>query len=246
MKVVLVTGGSKGIGLETVKVFVSKGYTVIACARSRKTWDRNVLSNTSLSDVDFQTVDLSDKHQIQNLFSYITSKYKRLDIAINNASPKLKSNGIFSEIDIEDLYSTLMTDLWSHTLCLKYELQLMSKGSSIINISSINGFRPTPSAAMYSAAKHGLEGLTRSVALEAIKDGIRVNSVAPGVTWTPRWEERQASQNSNIRSEVESAVPIGRFAEVIEVVNAIEWLSSNKASYIVGHTLVVDGGISLA
>lgn len=246
MKIVLVTGGSKGIGLETVKTFVSKGYKVITCARSIATWHEVLVTNPNLSGVDFQAVDLSDKKQIDNLFAHVSAVYERLDIAINNASPKIESEGIFSEVSVDDLYNTLINDFWSHTLCLKHELQLMSKGASIVNISSINGIRPAPNAAMYSASKHGLEGLTHSVALEAIKDGIRINSVAPGVTWTPRWEERQASNNPNIRSEVESAVPMGRFAETAEVVNAIDWLSSEKASYVVGHTLVVDGGLSLA
>lgn len=246
MKVVLVTGGSKGIGLETVKVFISLGYKVITCARSLETWHEVVLLNPELSEVDFQTVDLSDNKQIDTLFSYISSVYKTLNIAVNNASPKLESSGPFAAVAVDDLYKTLVSDLWSHTLCLKYELQLMSKGAAIVNVSSVNGIRPTPNASMYSASKHGLEGLTRSVALEAIKDGIRINSVAPGVTWTPRWEERQASQNPNIRSEVESVVPIGRFAKASEVVDAIEWLCSEKASYIVGHTLVVDGGLSLS
>lgn len=245
MKVVLITGGSKGIGLAAVKTFVAKGYKVITCARSIETWQGVIISNPNLSAVDFQVVDLSDKKQIIRLFSHIKSEYERLDIAINNASPTLKSGGKFSDVAVDDLYDTLINDLWSHTLCLKYELQLMSKGACIVNISSINGIRPTPSAAMYSASKHGLEGLTHSVALEAIKEGIRINSVAPGVTWTPRWEERQASQNQNIRSEVESSVPMGRFAEPKEIMNAIEWLSSDKASYVVGHTLVVDGGLSL-
>ena len=97
---------------------------------------------------------------------------------------------------------------------------------------------------MYSAAKHGLEGLTRSVALEAIQNGIRVNAVAPGVTWTSRWKERETS-NPNIREEVEAEIPIKRFAIESEIVNAIEWLCHTKSSYVVGHTLVVDGGLSL-
>ena len=245
MKVVLVTGGSKGIGLETVKTFVAKGYKVITCARSIDTWRDVIISNPDLSIVDFQAVDLSDRKQIDELFSHISSVYGQLDIAVNNASPKIRSEGKFIDVAVDDLYDTLVNDLWSHTLCLKHELQLMSKGASIVNISSVNGIRPGPNAAMYSASKHGLEGLTHSVALEAIKDGIRINSVAPGVTWTPRWEERQTSQNPNVRSEVESAVPIGRFAKTTEVMNAIEWLSSEKSSYVVGHTLVVDGGLSL-
>jgi NAD(P)-dependent dehydrogenase (short-subunit alcohol dehydrogenase family) len=97
---------------------------------------------------------------------------------------------------------------------------------------------------MYSAAKHGLEGLTRSVALEAIQHGIRINAVAPGVTWTSRWEERKNS-SPNLREDVEAQIPIKRFAIESEIVNAIEWLCSAKSSYVVGHTLVVDGGLSL-
>ncbi|MCO4759139.1 MAG: SDR family oxidoreductase [Oceanospirillaceae bacterium] len=245
MKKVLVTGGSKGIGLETVKTFVAQGYTVITCARSIETWRGVILSNPELSGVDFQPVDLSDNSQVDNLFYHIKSAYGALDIAVNNASPTLGSVGKFSEVDVDSLFKTLVSDFWSHALCLKHELQLMSKGAAIVNISSVNGIRPTPNASMYSASKHGLEGLTHSVALEAIKDGIRVNAVAPGVTWTPRWEERQAAQCSSIRSEVESVVPIKRFAVPSEIVNAIEWLCSEESSYVVGHTLVVDGGLSL-
>jgi NAD(P)-dependent dehydrogenase (short-subunit alcohol dehydrogenase family) len=98
---------------------------------------------------------------------------------------------------------------------------------------------------MYSAAKHALEGLTRSLALENIAQGIRINAVAPGVTWTPRWDERQLEVPS-IRDDVSAVVPMERFARPDEIVDAVEFLISAKSSYIVGHTLVVDGGLSLA
>ena len=98
---------------------------------------------------------------------------------------------------------------------------------------------------MYSAAKHGTEGLTHSVALEAIKKEIRVNSVAPGVTWTPRWQQRMTDENSDLKEKVENSIPMKRFATPEEIVNAIEWLSSEQASYVIGHTLVIDGGMSL-
>jgi NAD(P)-dependent dehydrogenase (short-subunit alcohol dehydrogenase family) len=113
-----------------------------------------------------------------------------------------------------------------------------------VNISSVNGVRPTPGAAAYSAAKHGLEGLTRSVAVEAIAKGVRINAVAPGVTWTPRWEAR-VNQGKVDRKEIEKIVPIQRFAKPDEIAAAVLWLLSSEASYVVGHTLVVDGGLSL-
>ena len=96
MKTVLITGGSKGIGLEAVRLYASKGEQVITCARTMENWDDVTAMNPELSGVDFQVVDISDREQVEALFDYLTSEYGRLDIAINNASPKLESNGQFS------------------------------------------------------------------------------------------------------------------------------------------------------
>lgn len=245
LKIALVTGGSKGIGLETVIRFQELGYQVITCSRDTSVWDKAVKAHPNLSSVDYFTVDISSVEQVEAFFESVHDKYECIDIAVNNASPKLESNGSYENVETHLLYDTLVQDFWSHALCLKHELRLMDAGACIVNVSSINGLRPTPNASMYSASKHALEGLTRSVALEAINRNVRINAVAPGVTWTPRWEEKEID-NANIKSEVSDVVPIKRFAEAREVVDAIEFLSSDKASYIVGHTLVVDGGISLA
>ncbi|MFH0263931.1 SDR family NAD(P)-dependent oxidoreductase [Vibrio barjaei] len=244
MKVALVTGGSKGIGLHVVLRLVNQGYKVVTCSRSKEAWSSALAEYPELSSVDYHSVDISDEHQLNQLFSYISNQYGKLEVAVNNASPALVSRGQLSEVDTPLLKETLQVDFFSQALCLRAELQLMKTGASIVNVSSINGLRPTPNASMYSASKHALEGLTRSVALENIGAGIRINAVAPGVTWTPRWEERQI-ESPNVRSEVSAVVPIKRFGNVDEIVNAIEFLLSDKASYVVGHTLVVDGGLSL-
>lgn len=244
MEIALVTGGSKGIGLYTVLGLVNSGYKVITCSRSQATWLEAIKTYSDLKSVDYLQADLSKEDELKRLFEYIKTEYGRLDVAVNNASPQIASLGNFHEIDDALLKGTLDIDFWAQAQCLKCELNLMQEGASIVNVSSINGLRPTPSASMYSASKHALEGLTRSLALENIKRGIRVNSVAPGVTWTPRWEET-ALTNPNVRSEVSEVVPLKRFGHIHEVVNAIEFLLSSKASYIVGHTLVVDGGLSL-
>lgn len=245
MKVALVTGGSKGIGLYAVLRLVKQGYQVITCSRSKETWLDVLEKYPELKAVDYQSVDIADEQQLEDLFTHITEQYGTLDVAVNNASPALVSRGYLPQVDVPLLKETLHVDFWCQALCLRSELKLMKAGASIVNVSSVNGLRPTPNASMYSAAKHALEGLTRSVALESIKAGIRINAVAPGVTWTPRWEEKQL-ENSNIRADVSEIVPINRFGEIDEIVNAIEFLLSDKASYIVGHTLVVDGGLSLA
>jgi NAD(P)-dependent dehydrogenase (short-subunit alcohol dehydrogenase family) len=244
MKNILITGGSKGIGLECVKRFHKNNWNVITCSRNRKVWQENLELFPELGSVDYVETDLSDDVAIDALFEHIENKYKYLNAAVNNASPKITSQGEFRNITTENLLSTLKSDFWSYVMCLKKELLLMSSGSHIVNISSVNGVKPCAGASMYSAAKHGLEGLTKSVAVEAIQHGIRVNAVAPGVTWTSRWEER-ANSNPDIREEVETKIPIKRFAVESEIVNAIEWLCNEQSSYVVGHTLVVDGGLSL-
>lgn len=244
MKTALVTGGSKGIGFYTVLRLIELGYRVITCSRREEAWSEAVSNYPQLSSVDYQCLDLSQEPQLERLFTYIDSAYGSLDVAVNNASPALASGGRYQEVESSRLKDTLTADFWSHALCLKHELNLMKTGGAIVNVSSINGLRATPNAAMYGAAKHAVEGLTRSLALESIDSGIRINAVAPGVTWTPRWQAKE-QDSPNIRNDVSDVVPIKRFAQVEEVVDAIEFLLSDKASYIVGHTLVVDGGLSL-
>jgi len=242
--IALVTGGSKGIGLETVSRLITLGYQVITCSRNRETWQDVVALNSILDQVDYLQLDISLEPDRDRLFSHIKMQYGHLDVTVNNASPKLESLGKFETRQSNELEHTMMQDFWAHAECLRKALALMTEGSAVVNISSINGLRATPNAAMYSACKHAIEGLTRSVAIEAIEKGVRVNAVAPGVTWTPRWQER-AKNEPEIRANVSAQVPAKRFAMESEVVDAIEFLISKKASYIVGHTLVVDGGLSV-
>ncbi|WP_434361097.1 SDR family oxidoreductase [Parasalinivibrio latis] len=244
MKTALVTGGSKGIGLAVVKAFSEKGYRVITCSRNGELWERAKSENEVLAGVEYHSVDISNPQQVESMFSKLRARNESLDVLVNNASPHLASAGEFSTVDYDALKATIYDDFLGHAHCLKAGLALMERGGAVVNVSSVNGLRPTPNAAMYSAAKHAMEGLTRSVALEVIGKGIRVNAVAPGVTWTPRWEKKK-EQNPNICEEVEKVVPAGRFADPREIAKAIMWLCSDEASYVVGHTLVIDGGLSL-
>ncbi|MCL9780004.1 SDR family oxidoreductase [Vibrio sp. S4M6] len=244
MAVAFVSGGSKGIGLATVLRLLAEGHRVITCSRDADAWKQAIEQHPQLTSADYMRMDISNEAVLKEAFGHIKEKYSQLDIAVNNASPDIASAGRFAQISDDDLRSTMTNDFWAYALCMKYQLNMMSEGARIVNISSINGLRPTPSAAMYGASKHALEGLTRSVALDAIKNGIRVNSVAPGVTWTSRWERKQ-QEEPEIREEVSKLVPVQRFAHPDEVVDAIMYLLSDSAQYIIGHTLVIDGGISL-
>ncbi|MBV7297727.1 SDR family NAD(P)-dependent oxidoreductase [Enterovibrio paralichthyis] len=245
MKIVLVTGGSSGIGLHTVLAFHEAGHKVITCSRNEEKWNQALARFPQLSAVDYLPLDLRDVHQVDRFFGYIRENYGHIDIAVNNASPALESRGDFETRPIDAIYSTMISDYWVPALCVRYELPLMQDGASIVNLSSVNGIRPTPNAAMYSSAKHGVEGLTRSVAVEAIKKGVRVNAVAPGVTWTPRWENTEKELGMALKAQVSRQVPKGRFATPEEITDAIMFMASDKANYIVGHTLVIDGGLSL-
>lgn len=244
MKTVLITGGSKGIGFECVKRFHDAGFAVITCSRNKSDWDAIISQYPEYQRIKYMEIDVSKEVGLDGMFDFIKSNYETLDIAINNASPEIVSSGKFREVTDENLRNTLQSDFWSYIKCLKHELNLMSSGSVIVNVSSVNGLRPAPGAAMYSAVKHGIEGLTKSIALEALEYGIRVKAVAPGVTWTDRQQKRN-KDNPGLKEEIESVVPIKRFARTSEIVNAIEWLCSENSSYVVGHTLVVDGGLSL-
>lgn len=253
-KIALVTGGSQGIGLATVQALLAAEATVITCGRSIDKWKLAIAQNPALSAVDFQAVDLTQPGKLQAWFASVRQTHGRLDIAVNNFASSARGIGEFAKLSDAEINAAMNAGLLAPLACLREEILLMqmdaggTRGGAIVNVSSINGLRATPGAAVYSAAKHGIEGITKSLALEVIGQGIRINAVAPGVTLTPSWEARLAAAESPsaMKASVEQMVPLNRFANADEIANAIVWLCSDAASYVVGHTLVVDGGLSQA
>lgn len=246
-KIAFVSGGSKGIGLAIVLKMLDKNYQVISCGRNIDDWKKAVAKTPKLDEVDFIKTDLCDKKQLDNLFVEIKKKYGYLNAAVNNAAVQILAKGQFTDLSEDILRQNLDSDLWMPTMCIKKELELMlPAGGSIVNISSISGVIPTPGAAMYSAAKYGLEGLTKTLALELIDKNIRLNTVAPGPIMTPRWEKRVKEQDrKEVYASVADRSPLKRFGTPEEVANGTLWLLSDEASYVVGHTLIIDGGMSL-
>jgi NAD(P)-dependent dehydrogenase (short-subunit alcohol dehydrogenase family) len=244
-KIALVTGGGSGIGLAVVRKFVDRGYQVITCGRSIAKWEKTVNANEALRGVDFYEVNLYDNEALERFFNDVKEKYCCLDIAVNNAASAIEAVGPFAEMPVEKLRANLENDLWMPVMCLRREVNMMNSGSSIVNVSSINGVRPKDVSAMYDCANAGVESMTKSLALELITKGIRVNSVAPGLILTPRWEPRLEGKSEEFVKQTEERTPIKRFGTPEEVANGIVWLASDEASYVVGHTLIIDGGISL-
>lgn len=230
-----------------VRGLLRAGAKVFTCGRDPAGWERAREQHSELSAASFLRADLTEGAQLEGLFERISSEAGRLDAAVNNAAPAIASMGSFAGVRASALHSTLESDLWMPAQCLKRELALMKDGGSLVNVTSVNGSRPVPGAAMYGAAKAGLEALTRTLALEYAGRGVRINAVAPGVTWTARWRARIEghADPAAFRAEIAAKVPLGRFAEPREIARAVLWLLGAEAGYVVGHTLVVDGGLAL-
>ncbi|TJY44205.1 SDR family oxidoreductase [Cohnella pontilimi] len=244
-KVAIVTGSAMGMGEATAKLFAEAGAKVVVADFNEKK-GRTVASEIEASGgvAFFIKVDISKSDQVRAMIDATVKQYGRLDVAVNNAA-LTPDDKLASEFD-EDYWDRLMSiDLKGTALCMKYELQQMIKqghGGSIINISSVSGFRPQPQNIAYVAAKHAVVGITKVAALENGDKNIRVNSVAPGAIDTPML--RGALEQFGL-TEAEYAPQLSllhRFGKPREVAQASLWLASDQSSYVTGTTLHVDAG----
>ncbi len=242
-KVALVTGGSSGIGRATAMAFARKGAKVLVA-------DVNVSGGRETAQTildiggqaEFVEADVSNALDVEAMVERAISTYGRLDYAYNNAG----ISGGFAlthEYSMDEWNKVIDINLKGVWLCMKYELPQMVKqrGGAIVNTSSINGFVATTGMCGYIASKHGVSGLTKTAAIEYAKSGIRVNAVCPGAINTAMTQEDMELGRTIEVIEVER-YPIGRMGEPGEVAEAVVWLCSDAASFVTGHTMVVDGG----
>ncbi len=242
-KVGLVTGGTSGIGRDTAILFARAGAKVVVAGR------REVEGNETLELVRaaggeglFVKTDVSKTAEVEALMQKVVEKFGRLDVAFNNAGIE----GVWVPIvrqSEEDWDRTIDINLKGVWLCLKYELRQMLKqggGGAIVNMSSVTGLIGSAGAAAYSASKHGVIGLTKSAALETAKNGIRVNAVCPAVVETPM--EKRLFGAPAVHKTVLSCHPIGRFGQPTEIAEAVLWMCSDRAAFMTGQSLVLDGG----
>ena len=242
-KVGLVTGGTSGIGRETAVLFAKAGAKVVVAGRRAVEGEETIeLIRAAGGDGLFVKTDVSKATAVETLVQKAVDKFGRLDIAFNNAGIE----GVWSPIvrqSEEDWDRTIAINLKGVWLCLKYEIRQMLEqggGGAIVNMSSITGLVGAVGVAAYSASKHGVIGLTQTAALENAKTGIRINAVCPGFTETPMSD--RVFRAPGVHKYVLSCHPIGRLGRPAEIAEAVLWMCSDRASFMTGQSLVLDGG----
>jgi NAD(P)-dependent dehydrogenase (short-subunit alcohol dehydrogenase family) len=241
-KVVIVTGAGSGIGRAAAHVFADEGATV--CLLDRDT-GANHATQQSIGDRGRSwTCDVSREDDVARTVDSILATFGRLDGAFNNAGIEM-ANKLVSDLGSSDWTRMLDVNLTGVFLCMKHQVRAMKEtGGAIVNMSSGDGIIGAPYASDYVAAKHGVVGLTRAAACETRYTGVRVNAVLPGLILTPMVEDRLFA-NPAFEAQVAPMVErhsIGRFGKPEEVGQAACWLLSDRASFVNGAMLTVDGG----
>ena len=239
-KVALVTGASSGIGAQTVKLFSSLGAKVIAAARRE---DRLQDLANQYPNVIAVKCDVGDEAECKNLVEIVIKEYEKIDILINNAGISDPIPAL--EEDLNQFKRVIQIDLIScfhlAQLCAQH-METQESGGAIVNVASIHGFVGSSpnNQPGYTAAKGGLINLTRELALEWARHGIRVNAIAPGYISTELTDEMIAGESG--RKWIERNTPMRRPGDVTELDGAMLLLASDAGSYITGETIAIDGG----
>ncbi|MDB5393793.1 MAG: putative dehydrogenase [Rhodospirillales bacterium] len=242
--VVLITGGLTGIGRAAALAFAKDGAKVVVSGR-RDEEGKALASELRATgaEAEFIRADVRFEDEVRNLVDGTVARFGRLDVAVNNAGTEGKP-GPATEQSAETYAATFDTNVLGTVLSMKHELRVMqAQGSgSIVNISSTYGHQGTSGASIYVASKHAVEGLTKSVALEAASYGVRVNAVAPGPIDTGMLDRFTGSEEG--KAYLGSTTALKRVGQPDEIAAAIVFAASESASYLTGHILSVDGGKS--
>lgn len=240
--VVLITGALTGIGRATAIAFAKQGATVVASGRREAEGQALQAELRSLgAKAAFIRADVRREDDIGFLVDQTVARFGRLDVAVNNAGTEGTPGSVIATT-LESYAAMFDTNVLGTLLSLKHELRVMQpQGSgSIVNISSTMGERGAANLSLYVASKHAVEGLTKSAALEAAAFGIRVNAVAPGPTDTAMLDRLTGSPEK--RAAFYAAVPLKRGARPEEIAEAVVFVASEKASFITGQIVRVNGG----
>ena len=240
--VVLITGALTGIGRATAFAFANEGARLVVSGRNEERGKALVGELRGLGvEADFVVADVRQEKDVSHLIDRTVERFGRLDVAVNNAGTEGKPGPVI-DLSAENYAVMFDTNVLGTLLGLKYELRIMqAQGSgSIINISSTMGERGAANFSLYAGSKHAVEGITKSVAIEAAGYGVRVNAVAPGPTDTAMLDRLTGAPGK--KAAFYAAVPMKRGASPAEIADAIVFVGSSKSSYITGQIIRVNGG----
>jgi glucose 1-dehydrogenase len=251
-KTALITGASSGIGQAIALRLATEGANVVinfnsdpegAESTQAKIHEIYQATPANGAKVIIYQADISDYDQVSAMFDLVEETFGQIDILINNAGVQIESPS--HEIDIRDFQKVLNINLNGPYFCSTRAIrQLLDRQSPgvIVNISSVHELIPRPQYLSYAVSKGGLQNLTKTLALEYAKNGIRINSIGPGATQTPinSWHDE-----ADKMEELAKHIPMGRVGTTAEMAAAVAFLVSDEASYITGQTLFIDGGLTL-
>ncbi len=243
-KSVLVTGAGSGIGRATALAFAEEGARLIVSdVNDAAGQGTAAMIGDRGGDADFIHADVSRGADCAAMVDRAVSRFGGLHVAFNNAGINLQVAPI-ADVDEADWQRILAINLTGVFLSMKYEIPVMKRagGGAIINTASVGGLIGTAGVTAYCATKHGVVGLTKSAALDHIRDGIRINAICPGGTLTPMLTEW--FRHPEVERAALSQTPIGRMAQPAEIARTVLFLASEDSSFMVGHALVADGGLT--
>ncbi len=241
-QVILITGALAGIGRATTRAAARAGYRIVASGRNAQTGAALAAELRSLgAQAEFIEADVRNEDEVRTLIERAVDRFGHIDVAVNNAGTEGHPAPIVEQTP--ELYAaTFETNVLGVLLCMKHELRAMQPQGfgSIVNISSTMGSRGAANASLYVASKHAVEGLTKSGALEAARFGVRVNAIAPGPVETAMLDRFTGSPDR--KAGLLASIPLRRAGRPEELADAILFVASDKASFITGQIIHVNGG----
>lgn len=238
-RVAIVSGGSRGLGAALVEALLADGWHVATCSRAPSAETARLHEHFG-PRFYWQVADAAQASSLRDFVAAVRERWPRLDALVNNAA--IAREGMFTLQSEQDIEQSLAVNLAGvlHLTRACAQAMLVNGGGSIVNVSSVNAVRGHAGVVVYSATKAALDGATRSLARELGPSGIRVNSVAPGYFAS----ELTADLNEQQRQRIIRRTPLGRLAEIDDIVRVIQFLLSPAAHFMTGQTLVVDGGLT--
>jgi NAD(P)-dependent dehydrogenase (short-subunit alcohol dehydrogenase family) len=240
-KVVFVTGAASGIGRAAAEAFVRRGWRTALADMNEEAGKAVEAELRELGECTFFRCDVTDDGTVKDAVAGAVGTFGRLDAAFNAAGIDGEHGKPTADSTMENWNRVIAVDLTGTFSCMRYEIPAIveSGGGSVVNCASTAGLRGAPTVSAYTAAKHGVVGLTRVAAKEYGRAGVRVNAIAPGTVDTPMFR----ASMSGFVDQLVKATPVGRLAEASEIADVALWLCDDAPGYLTGQVIAVDGGV---